>query len=382
MKKPHYSFAANMKVIAISTDLSIFDRHSTARERMEAYVRLFDEYHIIIYSPKGFRREESNNLFLYPTNSSSFFFRPIDAVRIGSRILREKDIKVASVQDPAESAIAGWLLKKRFGIRLHIQVHSDFFSPFFRMNSWKEFARWLLARFLLPRGDAYRVVSRRIADSLHSTFRIPYSKMSVLPIFIDGNEIEHTPPSFILNDKYPEFDFIILMAARLVREKNIELALGAFKELVKEFSRTGMVIVGDGPESESLKFKVESLKLANNVRFEGWQGDLISYYKGADLYLLTSNFEGYGRSVIEAAWAGLPVVMTDVGVAGEIIRDKETGLVVPPGDQAALAKALSEARHHYDAMRKMAQKAYQKVSTAPPLTKSDYLRMYQASFSI
>ena len=371
-----------MKILTISTDTTIFLTGSATRARMEEYARLFDEYHVIIYSPKGFRREESKDLFLYPTNSSSFFFRPIDAVRIGSRIIRDRDIKLVSVQDPAESAVAGWLLKKRFGVWLHIQLHSDFFSPFFRKNSWKEFIRWLLARFFMPRGDAYRVVSQRIKNSLIGILGIPAFKISVLPIFVDGGDIGRRVPAFSLNEKYPEFDFIILMVARLVREKNIELAIGALKELLKEFPRSGLVIVGDGPERNNLESRILNLELRNNVRFEGWQDDLALYYKGADLYLLTSNFEGYGRSVVEAAWAGLPVVMTDVGIAGEIIKDRETGIVVPVQNQAALASGLLDARRNHNEMQHIAKKAFDLVSARPPLTKNSYLKMYRDSFML
>ncbi len=360
----------------------MFDTNSSAGARIREYARLFEEYHMIIYARQGFKKEATPPLFLYPTNSRFYFLRPFDAFRIGIKIIRERGINLVSVQDPAETGVAGWLLKKALGTKLHIQIHADFFSPFFKKNSLKEYARYLVSRFIIPRGDKFRVVSQRIADSLHSTFHIPHSKIKTLPIFVDRGRIAGAAPSFDLRQKYPQFDFIILMVARLVREKNIGFALIAFKELVKEFSRTGMVIVGDGPEFKNLQLTTNNLQLGDSVRFEGWQNDLVPYYKGADLYLLTSSFEGYGRSVIEAVAAGLPVVMTDVGVAGEIIRDKETGLVVPPANQAALAKALSEAHHHYNDMRRMAERAYSKVSRTPPLTRQDYLRMYKGSFSI
>jgi glycosyltransferase involved in cell wall biosynthesis len=58
------------------------------------------------------------------------------------------------------------------------------------------------------------------------------------------------------------------------------------------------------------------------------------------VYVQPSYFEGWGLAVIEAAAAGVPIVMTDVGCAGEIIKDGENGLVVPPGNVTALAEAL------------------------------------------
>ena len=392
-----------MKVISISTDITVFKRDSETRARMEAYGRLFDELHIIVYTsgapglvgriqrfiagkygdetPSGFKQETlGSGAVIYPTNSRLYVMRPLDAFWLGKRIIKEHRIDVISVQDPAESGIAGWLLKKTHGVKLHIQIHADFFSPFFRKNSWKELVRYWLARFIIPRGDKFRVVSRRVADSLRSAFSIRHSAVYRLPIFVDRERIAGAKPSFDLCQKYPEFDFIIIMVSRLVREKNIPLALSAFRDFLKEFPQAGLVIVGDGPERKNLEFRIQNLELSQNVRLEGWQNDLVSYYKGAALCLLTSNSEGYGRSGIEAAAAGCSVVMTDVGVAGEAIQDGETGRVVKVGDKNALTVALSEVRCHHDDSRRMAERVKELILASPPRTWQDYLKLYKDAF--
>ena len=79
-----------------------------------------------------------------------------------------------------------------------------------------------------------------------------------------------------------------------------------------------LLIVGSGPEEGSLKCKVESLKLVEQIKFEPWSNDLPSYYKTADLFLLTSFYEGYGMTLVEANACGCPIVATDVGVAQEL----------------------------------------------------------------
>lgn len=384
-----------MKLLVIGTDVSMFRDGTDARERLGAYGRLFDELHVIIYTPRGFTPQAlTSGARLYPTNSRWFLVRPLDAARLGRRIIRAHGTDLISVQDPAESGLAGWLLKRSTGLLLHVQLHADFFSRHFRRNSWKEWLRYWLARFIVPRGDAFRVVSQRIADSLSSKFKIQKSKITVLPIFVDRERIVGQQPAFNLRKKYPEFDFIILMVSRLVREKNFRLALEAFAGLLREFPRTGLVIVGDGPEHEKLKVKSDQLRIAASVRFEGWQEDLVSYYKTADLYLLTSNFEGYSRSVVEAAAAGLPVVMTDVGVAGDVIRDRlpspisshetwegETGRVVPVGDREALVRALLGARRDYRAMQRMAERARAEGLALAPRNWDAYLERYRTSFA-
>lgn len=398
-----YMSIADEKVLVIGTDTTIFDPRSSAGLRIREYARLFDEYHMIIYTSAKHRgllsreekcperakrgegpeyelqQESSSPTFLYPTNSRFFFMRPLDAFRIGKKIIRERGIKVVSVQDPAETGIAGWLLKKSLGIKLHIQLHADFFSPFFRKNSWKERLRYWLAKFIIPRGDAFRVVSQRIKKTLATTYNLQLTSFSVLPIFVDRAKIAAAKLSFDLRSKYHQFDFIVLIVSRLTREKNINMAVEAFSELVKEFPKSGLVIVGDGPEFRNLRATTYRLQARNSVCFEGWQDDLISYYKGADLYLLTSNFEGYSRTVVEAAAAGCPVVMTDVGVAGEIIRDGETGRVIKVNDAHGLADILRWARQNREKMSQMAQKTQSEVLSLPPKSWGDYLMMYKES---
>ena len=115
------------------------------------------------------------------------------------------------------------------------------------------------------------------------------------------------------------------MASRLTREKNIGLAIGSAKNLIPNHPNILLLIVGSGPELNNLKIQVTRYKLQDDVVFEPWTNDLASYYKTADLFLLTSNYEGYGRTVIEAASAGLPVIMTDVGVATPTLSGREVG---------------------------------------------------------
>ena len=177
--------------------------------------------------------------------------------------------------------------------------------------------RVVIAKFLLPKADCVRVVSKRIADSLKTI--VSDSKIHILPIFVDIEKIKNTVISVDLHKKYPQFESIVLMVSRLEREKNIPLAIFAMKDVVKKYPKTGLVIVGDGSERKALESKVKSLKLKDIVIFDGWKSKetIYSYYKTADLFLITSDYEGYGMTIIEALTSGLSVLSTDVGVARE-----------------------------------------------------------------
>lgn len=164
------------------------------------------------------------------------------------------------------------------------------------------------------------------------------------------------------------------MASRLTREKNIPLALRAFAEVVQTHPKAGMVIVGEGPERLRLEGLVQQLGLEAAVVFEPWQHDMPSYYKSADLLLVTSDFEGYGLTIVEAAAARCPVVATDVGVA----RDFARGDVCAPRDTECLSRTLKAAVTDSGLRQKAIEAAAARLSSSTT-THTTYLEAYKES---
>jgi glycosyltransferase involved in cell wall biosynthesis len=101
-----------------------------------------------------------------------------------------------------------------------------------------------------------------------------------------------------------------------------------------------LLVVGDGPDRGALAGEVSSLGLDGRIRLLGERADVAALLAGADIFVLSSRSEGLPLSVIEAMAAGLPVVASAVGGLHELVVDGETGLLVRPGDPAALAEAL------------------------------------------
>lgn len=103
-----------------------------------------------------------------------------------------------------------------------------------------------------------------------------------------------------------------------------------------------LVMAGDG-EVEALTAEAERLGVRGQVEFPGWIGpdDRLRLLDQADFFVLPSHEEGLPMAMLEAMGSGLPVIVTPVGAIGEVIRDGENGLLVPPGDASALAGALS-----------------------------------------
>src|SRR5262249_56746103 len=103
--------------------------------------------------------------------------------------------------------------------------------------------------------------------------------------------------------------------------------------------RPQLVIVGDGPLRESLAGQARTLGVEDSVRFEGTVADVRPVLAAMDVFVLPSRAEGMSNALLEAMAAGRPVVATAVGGNTEVVTDGETGLLVPPANPAAIARA-------------------------------------------
>ncbi|MFH1522955.1 MAG: glycosyltransferase [Patescibacteria group bacterium] len=171
---------------------------------------------------------------------------------------------------------------------------------------------------------------------------------------------------------------MFLTVGRLVETKNIKMQIRAFKNLYLRFKNLELWIIGEGEELSNLKLVVGNLGLDKNVKMFGWKDDLSKYYRQADVFLLTSNSEGWGLVVIEAATCGLPIIMTDVGCAGEVIKDGQSGRVIPVGDQKALEEAMVKLIEHPELRKKLGEGARDAVEKLP--SKEETLKLYLKSW--
>ncbi len=132
-------------------------------------------------------------------------------------------------------------------------------------------------------------------------------------------------------------DFVVIQVARLVPIKDHATALRCFRQVAAQVPRARFLVVGEGPEDAAVRASAEECGLQHRVLMLGLRSDVPRLLAAADVFLLSSINEGIPLTVIEAMAAGLPVVATDVGGVAEVVRDGETGLLAPAGDDAALA---------------------------------------------
>ena len=131
---------------------------------------------------------------------------------------------------------------------------------------------------------------------------------------------------------------LLAFAGRLGPQKSLDVAL----EAVAAVPGVTLAIAGDGPDRASLERRARELGLEERARFLGSlpRDRILRLFRAADAAVLSSSWENFPHTVVEALAVGTPVVSTAVGGVPEVVADGENGLLVPPGDPAALAAAV------------------------------------------
>jgi glycosyltransferase involved in cell wall biosynthesis len=135
---------------------------------------------------------------------------------------------------------------------------------------------------------------------------------------------------------------LVITVARLVPLKNLRLLLEAVAIVRDRLPEVHLLIVGDGPEAAGLKQHAAALDLSDRVTFAGSvpHRDTPMFYRSADVFALSSDFDNSPNALLEAMACGLPVVATDVGGVRQFVTSRDGGIVVRPGNAVALAAAI------------------------------------------
>jgi glycosyltransferase involved in cell wall biosynthesis len=133
---------------------------------------------------------------------------------------------------------------------------------------------------------------------------------------------------------------LIVACGRLTKQKGFPYLIEAMSQ-VRKHCRAHLWILGEGEQRSLLENKVEQNGLSSCVELLGFRDDPLQYMAAGDLFVLSSLWEGFGNVIVEAMACGTATVATACPHGpDEIIRDGESGLLVPPGDADALAKAI------------------------------------------
>lgn len=216
---------------------------------------------------------------------------------------------------------------RKAGTKFVAQISADLRKP--QRGRLRQMLFNLRMRWLLRHADALVAMARKA--ELDADEILP-GKTTIIPLpAIDDDALPPVP--------IPEGGPVILGAGRLVPEKGFMTLLEAFAKL--PIAEAHLVIAGSGVEEARLKSRAIELGIERRVTFLGYVEDIRPALDEARLFVLASQFEGYGAVVIEALAAGRPVVITDCTPATELFTDPGIGVVVPIDDIDALCQGMA-----------------------------------------
>jgi colanic acid/amylovoran biosynthesis glycosyltransferase len=197
-------------------------------------------------------------------------------------------------------------------------------------------------------------VSEANAAYIQNTFKVPKSRVRVIPCGVDIQRF-HPAPSGAPDEPVP----IILCVARHVAVKNLSLLLRACALLKQRGCHYRCIMVGDGPLRTELVAERARLDLAGVVEMPGalTQIEVANLWRRSTVGVLTSDNEGMPVALMEAAASGVPVVATKVGGVPELVQEGLTGLLCAAGDPEAFANAISSILSDAPARQSMARAA-------------------------
>ncbi len=242
----------------------------------------------------------------------------------------------------AAKAISGY--KPKVVIGAHNSLRSKVTRP---DNVKDKYLLLPLCRALFPWADAFVPVSQGVAQELQATFKLPDKNVRVIynPVVSPqllaqtGEPVDHP----WLADSVARGFKTLVSVGRLVEQKGFDVLLKAFAR-VRDGRDCRLIIVGDGPLRAELQALAEELGIGSLVDFVGLQDNPYKFVSRADLFVLSSRWEGLANVLIEALACGCPVVATDCNYGpSEILRGGAYGPLAPIDDPDALASCIVEA---------------------------------------
>lgn len=239
--------------------------------------------------------------------------------------------------DVLSEGLSGALIKKFFKVPLIITVHGGGLYSFSRKFGF--ITKWIFSQ------ASRIIVPNRYLRDLSNTYVKDGPKIVIIPHGIDTKLTfakDQEASSILIRELGLENRFVLLVVARLVTIKCIDVAIKALKIIINDGLPASLIIIGQGPEREKLERLTRKLKLSDNVLFLGGMSPerLKKYYAISNAFLLTSKNEGVGLVLLEAMAHGIPIVATRVGGIPELVFDNQNGFLVDIDNHEQVARFI------------------------------------------
>ncbi|MFH0907072.1 MAG: glycosyltransferase family 4 protein [bacterium] len=309
-------------------------------ERHQEYAEQAGSLDIIVFSKKGFKKRKiSSKLTVYPTNSLNKLTYVFDAFRLAKEIYWPDGFSLIVTQDPFLTGLSGWLIKKRFKIPLLIHFHGDFWQNIYWLKEkWFNFILLFISKFLVRRADGIRVVSLGIKNKLVAE-GLSNKKIRVIPTPVNLEDFIFCEPEKVKKLRKANKNLkTIINVGRKDASKDYLTLFKAIELVRAKYGKLAFWQIGANIRlRDKIRFD-ENMILNSFNKID--RKELTNYYHASDIYVSSSNNESFGKVLIEAMSAGLPVVATATTGSKEIITDEENGYLAPIGDSEVLSRKI------------------------------------------
>lgn len=302
----------------------------------------------------------------------------LSVIRSLVRLVREESTDIVHSHG-ARANFLTVLAKPRLKVPFVTTVHSDYRRDF-TDSLYKRLVYTSLNSVALRFFDHYIVVSEPLRKILNQR-GIADDRIHSVRNYL-ARPVEHQGKERFLEQHGLERlsgDPLVGALGRLHQVKGQAVLVRAASMVRERFPKVRFLLGGDGPALDDLQSLVTSLGLKDHVFFLGYITNPYDFLNALDIHVLPSLSETFPYVILEAAALGVPTVSTDVGSIAELVTPGDTGLLVPPGDPAALAAAVLEllgdpgqARQLGDRLRQAAEPYF-----SPPAMAQRHLEIYE-----
>lgn len=247
------------------------------------------------------------------------------------------------------------LWASRFGARAKLVVSRrvDFPVGVGRLSRWK---------YLSHRIDRYLAISSAVEWELTRAGVAP-DRIRRVPSGIDFSRFEDVEPDagWRMRLGLEPGELLFCNVAALAPHKDQATLLAAFRHFLDSGGSGKLVILGEGELREDLERQKRQLGLDDDVFLPGFTGEVLPKIRACDVFVMSSSTEGLGTSILDAMALARPVVATSAGGIVDAVAHEETGLLVPPGDARAFARALQDLQESAATRQRMGLAGLRKV---------------------
>ncbi len=335
-------------------------------QRMMEYARHLDEYVIVANSYKrhGLKtRRLAPHVEAIPTDAHGPLHSLWRMLRIGCTILRQRRISLIQAQDPLATGLVAVILGKLFRVPVNVCIFGpNAHDEHWLASHWSHRAQAPLMRWVMRQSRAIQVDGQLTARRLIAAGYAPecVAVKPMVPMNLDRFlQIERAA-------RAPGTPVRLLFVGRFTSQKN----LGMLIEVVKLLRARGgppfyLTLVGEGTALGPLQAAVERDGLQAFVKFRGQmpRERISEAFAEADVFVLTSDYEGYPRVLMEAAAAALPAVTTEISGADEALTDGAGGYIVPVRAPQAFAEKVAALIDSPELRSRMGHAARERIRT-------------------